>query len=81
MTASGLTGRTLESSLSRLEVIVASLERDDLELEEALALFEEGIACVRVAREILRAAELRVEHLIDEVVRDDAADPSPAEPH
>ena len=52
-----------EARLARLEAIVAALERDDLELEQALALFEEGIQHIRHARELLRQAELRVEQL------------------
>ncbi len=53
----------LEARLARLDDIVAALERDDLELEQALALFEEGIQHIRHARELLRQAELRVEQL------------------
>lgn len=54
---------SLESRLARLDAIVAALERDDLELEQALALFEEGVQHIRHARELLRQAELRVEQL------------------
>ena len=53
----------LEARLARLDDIVAALERDDLELEQALALFEEGVQHIRHARELLRQAELRVEQL------------------
>ena len=54
----------LESRLKRLEQIVSSLEADDLELERALALFEEGVAHVRAAEKILAEAELKVEELL-----------------
>jgi exodeoxyribonuclease VII small subunit len=54
----------LEASLDRLDAIAVALERDDLELEQALALFEEGIAHLRGAERILRDAELRVERLL-----------------
>jgi len=54
---------SFEARLARLDTIVAALERDDLELEQALALFEEGIQHIRHARELLRQAELRVEQL------------------
>jgi len=57
---------TLEGSLGRLEAIVHALERDDLELEEALRLFEEGISHLRSAQGILKVAELRIERLIEE---------------
>jgi exodeoxyribonuclease VII small subunit len=56
----------LEVRLIRLEEIVAALEREDLELEEALRLFEEGIAHVRSVRTTLAEAELRIEHLLAE---------------
>ena len=42
------------------------LERDNLELDEALRLFEEGIAHVRHAQSIIAAAELRIERLVEE---------------
>jgi exodeoxyribonuclease VII small subunit len=57
---------TLEASLSRLEAIVHALEREELELEEALRLFEEGISHLRSAQGILKIAELRIERLIEE---------------
>ncbi len=55
----------LEAHLSRLEEIVDALEGDDLELEAALELFEEGIGHLRGARTILEATELRVEELLE----------------
>ena len=54
----------LEGRLKRLEQIVASLEADDVEIERALALFEEGVAHVRAAEMILAEAELKVEELL-----------------
>lgn len=42
------------------------LERDNLELDEALRLFEEGISHVRHAQGIIAAAELRIERLVEE---------------
>ncbi len=50
--------------MRRLEDIVRSLEADDLELEGALALFEEGVEHVRSAEDILRGAELKVDELL-----------------
>ena len=46
----------LEVRLSRLDEIVAVLEADDLELERALSLFEEGVAHVRAAERMLAEA-------------------------
>ena len=54
----------LEGRLKRLEAIVQTLDSDGLELDQALALFEEGVGHVREAQKMLEAAELRVEELI-----------------
>lgn len=54
----------LEQRLKRLDQIVSQLEADDLDLERALALFEEGVAHVRSAEKILAEAELKVEELL-----------------
>lgn len=62
--AGGLAEPGLEGRLKRLDQIVAALEADDLELERALALFEEGVAHVRAAERILAEAELRVDELL-----------------
>lgn len=55
---------TLEERLDRLDEIVSALEADDVELDRALSLFEEGIAHVRAAEKALSRAELRVEELL-----------------
>lgn len=57
----------LESRLVRLEAIVAELEREGLELDAALALFEEGIAHLRGAEQVIRSAEMRIEQLLEGV--------------
>jgi len=57
-------GVSLEARLRRLEEIVGQLETEDLELERALALFEEGVTHVKEAEKSLSAAELRVEELL-----------------
>jgi exodeoxyribonuclease VII small subunit len=55
---------TLETRLKRLEEILARMESDEVALEEALRLFEEGVGHVRAAEDVLSAAELRVEELL-----------------
>lgn len=68
MTASpapGLPG-SLSSDLRRLEEIVRQLESDDTDLDRALALFEEGIAKLRAARERLAEAELRIQKVLED---------------
>ena len=56
----------LAEELARLEEIVRKLEADDVELDAALALFEEGVARLRAARERLVAAELKVQAVLEE---------------
>ena len=56
----------LADELARLEEIVRRLEADDVELDTALALFEEGVARLRSARERLAAAELKVQAVLEE---------------
>jgi exodeoxyribonuclease VII small subunit len=56
---------SLADELAKLEEIVRRLEGDDVELDAALALFEEGIARLRAARERLAAAELKVQAVLD----------------
>jgi exodeoxyribonuclease VII small subunit len=57
---------TLESRLRRLESILSSLENDEHTLDEALALFEEGIGHVRSSEKLLQDAVLKVEELLDD---------------
>ena len=56
---------TFEEKLQRLEQIAASLDRDDLSLEQALTLFEEGIAKLKEASAELEKAEGRVATLVE----------------
>jgi exodeoxyribonuclease VII small subunit len=51
--------------LERLEAIVRKLESEDLDLDEALKLFEEGVERLRLAREQLAQAELRVKKVLE----------------
>jgi len=55
---------SLEARLIRLEQIARSLEGEELELEQALGLFEEGVAHLRATEALLERAELVVEELI-----------------
>ena len=58
-------GETFEELLTNLEAIVDRLSAEDLELDEALALFETGVAGLRRAGSLLDSAEGRVEELIE----------------
>lgn len=66
---------TFEADLARLEQIVRQLEQDQLPLDAALALFEEGVARLGTASAALTVAEGRVQQLIE-----DAAGTLRAEP-
>jgi exodeoxyribonuclease VII small subunit len=55
-----------EASLEELERIVERLDRDELELDEALELFERGVSRLRTAGRHLSEARGRVEELIED---------------
>jgi exodeoxyribonuclease VII small subunit len=57
---------SIADDLARLEEIVRRLEADDVELDAALALFEEGVSRLRAARERLAAADLKVQTVLEE---------------
>lgn len=57
---------TFEKGLDRLEQIVNSLEQNDLPLEQALELFDEGIGLVKHCYSLLDSAEARVKVLLED---------------
>ncbi len=57
------TPTSYEGVRSRLEAVVAKLERGEGTLEESLVLYEEGVALVRSAHGMLDTAEKRLEVL------------------
>ena len=61
---------TFEARLERLEGIVHELEGDQLDLAQALRLFEEGVECLRAASGELAAARSQVQRLVE---RDDGS--------
>ena len=56
---------SFEQSMTRLEAIAARLEDEELDLDAALALFEEGIAELRAASTFLASAEARLKQLTE----------------
>ena len=54
---------SFETSMARLDEITARLESEELDLDAALALFEEGIAELRAASAFLTTAETRLKQL------------------
>ncbi|MGJ8515303.1 exodeoxyribonuclease VII small subunit [Carnimonas bestiolae] len=68
------TSQNFGTKLKQLEAIVERLEGGDLELEESLASFEQGVRLTREARSRLDAAELKIKTLLE---RDDNASTAP----
>ena len=66
-----------EQALAELEALVERLEGGDLPLEEALKLFERGVALTRQCQGSLQAAQQKVEILLK---RSGDAQPQPFEP-
>ena len=56
---------TFEESLARLEEIVAELDGDELDLDRALVLFEEGVERLRAASQELSRADAQVKFLVE----------------
>ena len=54
-----------EATLTRLQEIVDELEHDELELDRALTLFEEGVSRLRDASADLSRAEAQVKLLVE----------------
>jgi len=46
--------------MEEIEIIVARMEKEALPLEDALALFEQGVALIRECQSYLREAKQRV---------------------
>ncbi len=53
-----------EQALTELEALTERLERGDLPLDEALKLFERGVALTRHCQSSLQAAQQKVEILL-----------------
>jgi exodeoxyribonuclease VII small subunit len=54
---------TYEQAHEELESIVAALETEKLDLEQAMALFERGLALTRRCTALLDQAELKVQQI------------------
>ncbi|MDY3870674.1 MAG: exodeoxyribonuclease VII small subunit [Clostridiaceae bacterium] len=56
--------KTFEQSMSRLEEIVAALEKGDAPLEESLALFQEGTRLISACGKALDQAQQQLKLLV-----------------
>ena len=54
-----------EATMAELERIVGALDREELDLDEALRLFEDGVRHVRRANRLLEDVRGRIEELIE----------------
>jgi exodeoxyribonuclease VII small subunit len=52
-----------EDSINRLQQISELLEKEGVELEESIKLYEEGIELVKICNKTLKDAELKVTDL------------------
>lgn len=68
----GAPALSFEGALEQLETTVGRLEEGEMPLEEALELFEKGVALSRRCTETLEAAEKRIEILVGD---EDATEP------
>ena len=57
---------TFEEQMNRLEEIVGKLESEEISLEKALDLFEEGTAIVKSAQKKLKESRLKVQKVLGE---------------
>ncbi|NRA53257.1 MAG: exodeoxyribonuclease VII small subunit [Gammaproteobacteria bacterium] len=64
MTANKKKEPSFESTLGSLEAIVEQLEQGDLELDQALAQFEQGIGLARLGQQKLQQAQQKVDILM-----------------
>ncbi len=55
---------SFEDALAELETIVRQLEQGDVELEKSIAMYERGAALKQHCEARLKAAELKVEQIV-----------------
>ena len=55
-----------ESSLKELESIVEKLEEENINLEDSVKSFEEGVNLVKQCQKHLQDAELKIKKLLDD---------------
>lgn len=77
MPAKKSTQPNFEKSLGELEKLVEKMEQGDLSLEASLEHFEKGVQLSRSCQQALRAAEQKVEILMEKSGQSDSADLAP----
>lgn len=57
--------RSFKEELENLERIVRAMEREDLDLDDALKMFSEGVQRLKSARQLLKDAETTIKKVIE----------------
>ncbi len=57
--------KSFKQELERLEAIVRQLENSDIDLDQAIELFEQGVGHLKTARRLLTESELEVKKVLD----------------
>ena len=70
MSPSKKNSKSIESRLSELEAILEELESGDLELDQALKKFEQGVKLSRECQKTLEDAELKIKILMDNELKE-----------
>ena len=65
---------TFKQSMERLDVIIEALDRNEIELEDAIKLFEEGLQLVKNGDAQLKQFEQRMNVLLADEEEEDAGD-------
>ena len=65
---------TFKQSMERLDAIIEALDRNEIELEDAIKLFEEGLQLVKNCDAQLKQFEQRMNVLLADEEEDDAGD-------
>ena len=61
---------SVESALARLEKIADLLEKGDLTLDDSLKLYEEGVSVIRLCKDKMKKAELKISEITEAFGKD-----------
>jgi len=61
--------KSIEKSLTELEKLVEELENGDLELDQALKKFEQGVNLSRECKKTLEETEMKIKILMDNALK------------
>lgn len=68
------TAKTFEEAIQRLDTIVNQLEQNDVPLEQAIAMFEEGLTLAKACDDQLKQFETRLEDVYQQHQQEDGHD-------